>query len=1594
MSLPYPYITNNQYHINTGSYLDQKETEMLVTGYVNDLWYGFGETDVIEMSVFDLDQNPLGWQTINSEKEYKLVTMTYLDTLDRPTEYTYKQLISDFTLYRNTKILVNPLEQLTTDFGITSGSYILTYNFLREMAGNPSASLVVKDISPSRTEIKLIPAGSNNLRYQAFCLKKFQVKDVAPLLLQQTMQCPYDQIYTRVKDKYAKDIAFLKQLLFLESDGAFVAFLKTLYEDVVVYTNPASLTQPVDRVKRTQGIKTYYQNLLLANYEAISDFTTIDDAYDVYAKTRVEQQFKPYGKQQNIDFVSAKQFLVEFFTTEFYHPITLSSKAAFEAKYYAYFKNAMNLGNNTMFTIIDHSYLDERLVETDPLTLLVKLKTELPDDVKIQTACWISNISIAPFVVNAIVRSPMVGQTIKISPANFTLQSKNVSLYNLNEQFTAASLRDTVSDQQTIDVNKKISELQVDYTDFSNFVVFSSAGQRVSNFKTKISSWYSLSQSLVTLEENSSQSLAAGSLYPQYALERGSLDGQMQEIVTSFDGYESYLFKSGSYAYDPVSSTFVSTSYVSDQDSAAALYDKSNRDSLINNTPDHIVLDDGNDAYLTFLNMVGHYFDNIYLYITNLPSEKTVNNDPTLTFSKTMIDYMLDSFGWTVGTSNEDLSVMDTYTTASSMMSSEDRTKAVRTRLLNTLPQIYKTKGTEEAIKLLLSCHGIPSDLLQIREYGVNDYSTGSLVTYTKRERSCLLAFSGSGTYVTQSFAPRPNIRTVEFKLLLKTPEIYPSRQNIFFVEADHTYTAVGSSPIELPAWRIGVRREHGNLGRVVAEIPSYVSASMEIGFQLTPRIFLTSSLLPIFDGEILNVRLRRNEPDPAYQYTTNQELVPSAYDLTVQRNLSGRRVFRCIDSILGTYEDNMVWDGYVTVGTVGITGSLGNTVTQSITFGGQNNVHFYLGNTMVWDVPIADTDFEVHCNDFSSFSYTGSGAETHLITRMDADEATNFLTQSYAYTVNGVYASGSAMGLIPNKSEYYSTFRDVYGSFMASGSWTGSRMALYNKPIMPIEIGYYNTTYYPLNPWNSSENCGTIRWEPAYPYEYLIKNLEKIYTTPSYGPNRFWNEKVKAKVQTLAARLDDKERSTQNLISGVQTDSNLLGLYLDPQDAKNRDIVKFYGNTDVVNLIADPSNMFSASYGDLKNLNEHYNSFGDRRVLYNELITLYKIYFNRDIFDSVKNVAPARSSVRTGILVEPTVLERPKYQHRPVFSESNTGSVFYCDVTASHYSKDSITKLMRFSGSTGNTSNGKLGLLFAEFNTAGVSSQSLDYNTMPANLAAILDISSINEANFDYPVNFNRGYYWDLSDNLQLGNYGSLGGELGYAEAIGVTIQEDLDAHTNMNNEEITFLVKKWDKYTIYFKSGSYVRTSNRNEDVYVSHSVWLYSLVGMTPRGYNTFFYTSSKQERSGSTAVLTEQTDVSYILGVPHYFHRANTAKGTANQKINTIRGTENHVSNPYVTLEAPFSSIAKDTYFEPFGGYPRNHYTHKRMQYSPVKFLSYSGKYQFQTSEIYVRGRQTVNTTIDDKSGLGDASLPVQTIQTSNVNLVKSDNVINQ
>ena len=338
-----------------------------------------------------------------------------------------------------------------------------------------------------------------------------------------------------------------------------------------------------------------------------------------------------------------------------------------------------------------------------------------------------------------------------------------------------------------------------------------------------------------------------------------------------------------------------------------------------------------------------------------------------------------------------------------------------------------------------------------------------------------------------------------------------------------------------------------------------------------------------------------------------------------------------------------------------------------------------------------------------------------------------------------------------------------------------------------------------------------------------------------------------------------------------------------------------------------------------------------------------------------------------------------------------NTGSAAYFDVTATRYGGDPTTKVVRFSGSKDNTSDGRLDLLFGDFNLDTSLLTGFNSHSLPPRNIAEIDVGYVEDPNFIYPLNYGGAYIPDALDKLQSAYYASIGDgqTYGLPGVYGVTNKWDF---VSSASTDAYFLMKKWDRYTVYNRQNPHSTVTNPNGELYMTNSVFLYQLVAVPAEFYNQIFYTSSYLEPFSSTAHPTTQPDVIVIGGNFYYNHKINTGKITPNTPLSDIQGTKDY-SFGYLTAGGPFFRVGDGTYFEVFKGYPRGHYTHKGMQFSPVSYKMEFGKRQTRGVGYYVKSRQTMESTIGE-DGLEDGSLPVQVIETSNVNLTQGDNVINQ
>ena len=413
----------------------------------------------------------------------------------------------------------------------------------------------------------------------------------------------------------------------------------------------------------------------------------------------------------------------------------------------------LNLKNNVLLIGVNIDTIDT----PNGKSVVVKLYEPLPENIKVKTVLNIVELisdSVA-YEVDYEVENVEEPKVFLRSP-NFNIEIQDNSVvpseYLSYDDLLGYPIGNTNSEIYSM-INEKGVELSIDYTDFSNFVHFSSAQERLINFKYKLDLLTSYSASLSTTSTitGGTQGVSGSTAYYQ---------GLYQGIISNFDHYERFLYyESGSHSWpksnttkpyinvpskDPITQIAnpVVTAWYTDALTNAVAFDSTNYNILTDTIPAYLRDDESNEKYLTFIYMVGQHFDNLWVYGKAVTDK--YNNDNRLDFgiSKDLVGEALKNFGVKLYTSNK--STEDLFTTLIGQAyqsgsekikyyitgsvtgsnksiqptSYDDYQKEVQKRIYHNLPLLLKSKGTERGLRALINCYGISSDILDIKIYG------------------------------------------------------------------------------------------------------------------------------------------------------------------------------------------------------------------------------------------------------------------------------------------------------------------------------------------------------------------------------------------------------------------------------------------------------------------------------------------------------------------------------------------------------------------------------------------------------------------------------------------------------------------------------------------------------------------------------------------------------------------------------------------------------------------------------------------------------------------------------------------------------------
>ena len=306
----------------------------------------------------------------------------------------------------------------------------------------------------------------------------------------------------------------------------------------------------------------------------------------------------------------------------------------------------LNLGNNILCIGLNVDYLDEEKCVT------VKLYEPLPSDYGTKSTLDIVEYISAPLVYEIdsefIPDQPIVP---RLREANFNVDiDENTSTpsqyFNFDELF---SFKVENKNYQLLSLfNEKGAEISIDHSDYADFIHFSSAEERLVNFKYKLE----LIQNYESSIANVSSDIGSSGVTSNTTYYRDLLKG----VVDNFDHYERFLyFESGSYSWpksnntkpyeNQLSSTAEAVTWFTDQRTIANNYDVSNFNTLTNTIPTFIREDDNNDAYVLFVQMLGQHFDNLYIYAKAVSDKYDADNRINVGVSRDLVEEAIKSLG-------------------------------------------------------------------------------------------------------------------------------------------------------------------------------------------------------------------------------------------------------------------------------------------------------------------------------------------------------------------------------------------------------------------------------------------------------------------------------------------------------------------------------------------------------------------------------------------------------------------------------------------------------------------------------------------------------------------------------------------------------------------------------------------------------------------------------------------------------------------------------------------------------------------------------------------------------------------------------------
>tara|TARA_R100000734_G_C3318328_1_gene112375 strand:+ start:194 stop:4669 length:4476 start_codon:yes stop_codon:yes gene_type:complete len=1055
-------------------------------------------------------------------------------------------------------IFVRPGQDIR-EAGYTSGTYKLVYNFLHQAA----SGLKITEISPNRKEVKIQSNNINGLTnlYQLYSRPNNLVGNTFSgddTFLPAQLNFGGNQLYPIV------NAAFMGQ-----RGGQYGAILPFPVGDASVQDNNRNtIFVPVTQGPLEGGFGDDNTTPFVTFAEIDLD-DTIQGGVSFFpiTKYRLTGIFDRFKLRRNADTSLSWLRKNEVYTTPEELPSDVDAST----------RNAMLEPTYTTVNInsleVNYNAMDLNLNTVNEV--IVKLNQELPSTVNVNDSLEISLELHKPYVENIILYEALEdpNQIPFFSNPNFNIDlGENKGAAGEFESWDSLLDAGLPTKQQIVDKFFSGSlgnvKLNIDYSDLQNYIHFSSAEERVRNFKYKLQLVEGYNARITTL---------TGVSGSEAITNISASTNRRDALIGGFDDFEYWLyynhesslythFSSSEYRIDPYPKELKNphtlydltssqgTNWFNNTIETARTYDAFNDSKLTEMIPSNLAFDEKNEEYVEFVKMLGQHFDIFYNYIQEITQINDREEHPKDGMAQDLIEVIANSFGWKLFNGYSDTSLW-TYEfgvsqegnpiQSGSLYSKPTKEIVHETwrRLLNNVPGIYKSKGTARSFKTLISSYGIPSAFLKIREYG----------------------------------GPR----------IKDTKEIYEHERYIYKLQLD------GLTNGEHP-WDV-INGSRPKTIEIIAKLPQGNHTIMRH---------------PNFSGtaKVYDLMWEYNQLTGKARWVVKENNLETVATTPYVPYKQERNVVVAISSGSGGYTLNSAW---------------------------VDDFGFTLANpTASWTTGSLD-----HC-----WSGVGGGAYGLAIPYVNVGSDTTSSVQEVRYYKKQL-SNEVILGHAANTDAYYSDD---------------------NTTDLDIDTSYENLLYriFPDSTYNNisgsilsrhpnqqftASATGLIlsasfdRTNRADPARLSGEVDTQFVSIPSVGALNLTNKKVRIESSSLRGPLQFDRSNEISQYDEAPLDSNLLGTYFSTTDTINFDIYASEGYFDAGDLVGDTDVRNNDGYDLLDfRARNYFQKYTGRTALQIQLDMLSR--YDMSIFDSMKQLVPARADWHKGILIEPHIFERNNY--------------------------------------------------------------------------------------------------------------------------------------------------------------------------------------------------------------------------------------------------------------------------------------------------------------------------------------------------------------